>query len=187
MQGVLLEVPEALLEQRRRTGVDRFDECWDGVLHMPPPPNELHGSFGTDLLFVLVPIARRRGLRPYGDGTGLFRSGDDYRVPDQQYVRPEQRSARGVELPAELVVELRSPHDETYAKLDWYAAGGVREVLIVDPPTRAVELFVLRDGRLLPLSPDADGAVRSAVLGVTFRTAAGPVLRVEWEGGSAEV
>ncbi len=57
---------------------------------------------------------------------GLFRPGvdDDYRVPDQAYARPELRSERGIEGPASLVVEILSPNDETYQKLDWYGAVG---------------------------------------------------------------
>jgi len=27
---------EALIERRRRAGADRFDEVWDGVLHISP-------------------------------------------------------------------------------------------------------------------------------------------------------
>jgi Uma2 family endonuclease len=40
---------------------------------------------------------------------------------------------------AEVVVELRSPDDETYAKLDWYARLGVGQVLVVDVATRRAE------------------------------------------------
>jgi hypothetical protein len=29
---------EALKERRRRAGLDRLDEVWDGVLHMVPVP-----------------------------------------------------------------------------------------------------------------------------------------------------
>ena len=36
MRAVLLEVPEAMLDERRRLGHDGRDEMWDGVLHMVP-------------------------------------------------------------------------------------------------------------------------------------------------------
>jgi len=35
----MLEAPEELLAERRRKGHDRFDEVWEGVLHMLPPPS----------------------------------------------------------------------------------------------------------------------------------------------------
>ncbi|MGH7750722.1 MAG: hypothetical protein ACREQ5_39020, partial [Candidatus Dormibacteria bacterium] len=59
----MLEVDEALLEDRRRKGIDCFDEMWEGVLHMVPPPSEGHQQLGSGLCEVLRPLARARGLR----------------------------------------------------------------------------------------------------------------------------
>lgn len=112
---------------------------------------------------------------------GVFRAGDDYRVPDQCYARPDQLSERGVE-GAVLVVELLSPGDETYDKLDWYASAGVDEVLVVDPDTRTAEVFVRRGGRMV-----LSAAVRLQSLGVELEAITGPALRITWDGGSAEV
>ncbi|MGI9120683.1 MAG: hypothetical protein ACR2G7_11290 [Acidimicrobiales bacterium] len=42
MRAVLLEAPQSLLEERRRLGLDIFDEMWEGVLHMVPPPGGPH-------------------------------------------------------------------------------------------------------------------------------------------------
>ncbi len=186
MKGVLLEVDEALLERRRRTGADRRDELWNGVLHMPPPPGDPHQDLGQALFRVLAPLAERRGLRPRYE-TGLFRTADDYRVPDQVYARPDHFSTRGVEGTADVIVEVRSPHDETYEKLDWYAAQGIREVLVVHPGDRRIELYVLRAGRMMLVQPDAAGEVASDVLGARFSTVAGPRLRVTSDDGVADV
>lgn len=87
----------------------------------------------------------------------------------------------------ELAVEILSPGDETYDKLPFYAAVGVREVLVVDPETLGVELFVLRGGRLHAALPDAAGAVVLASLVLTLSTVEGPVLRLGWAGGTAEI
>jgi len=106
MRAVLLEVPEAMLDERRRLGADKRDEMWDGVLHMVPPAGGPHQEFAGELFLVLAPLAKRRGLRPYYE-TGLFRADKNYRVPDQLYCRPEHESERGAE-GAELVVEIRS-------------------------------------------------------------------------------
>lgn len=181
---MLLEVPEALLEERRRTGAAKLDELWEGVWHFVPTASSAHGALNSDMHLVLGPEAKRQGLRPFADGTGLYRAADDYRVPDQQYVRPEIVSTRGTERGADLVVELRSPNDETYEKLAWYAAMGVREILVVDVATREVELFAGIDGRPVRVAPDADGTVRSRVLGVAFRTVPGPRLAVTTADGT---
>ena len=173
-----------MLTERRKLGLDGRDEVWNGVLHMVPPPGGPHQRFGTKLIRVLGPLAERRGLIPSYE-TGLFRTADDYRVPDQLYCRPEHQSDRGAE-GAELVVEIRSEGDETYEKIGFYAGLGVREMLIVHPQSRRVELLRAVGGRLLPVTADTEDVVRSDVLGAQFVTTAGR-LRITWEDGVAEL
>jgi Uma2 family endonuclease len=182
MRGVLIEVPEQMLAERARLGLDGRDEMWDGVVHMVPPAGGRHQRLGSKLLVTLDPVATRLGLVASYE-TGLFRSADDYRVPGLVFCRAEHVSERGAE-GADLVVELRSPGDESYAKLDFYAALGVREVLVVRPDDRTVELFRLVDTRLLPVSADAEGGLRSDVLGVRCVTR-DDALQLRWDGGSA--
>lgn len=186
MRGLLLDVPDDLLAERRRLGIDRWDEMWEGVLHLVPPPSGWHQEFGTELVVTLTPVAKARGLRLSYE-TGLFHSDRSYRTPDLVVSLPVQRTARGVEGGAELVVELLSPGDETYEKLPFYAAFPVREVLVVNPDTRAVELFVLRGGSYHAVVADETGRVRSAVLGVTFATRDGPRLEVEGPLGTTSI
>jgi Uma2 family endonuclease len=189
MKAVMLEVPESLLAERRRTGADRWDEVWEGVLHMVPPPSYKHQAFGSELFLALAPLAKVRGLKPTYE-TGVFRPGwgeKDYRQPDLVFALASHVSERGIEGAAELVVEILSPGDETYEKLPFYSALGMREVLIVNPTTRAVELHVLREGRLEKATPDGEGALASGVLGVRFRTVDGPKLLVSWAEGAVEI
>ncbi len=186
----MLDVPEALLAERRRTGADSHDEMWEGVLHMVPPASGPHQRLGTDLVVVLAPLAKERGLVAWYE-TGLFRPAvpDDYRVPDQIYARAERSTGRGVEGAAELVVEIRSPGDETDAKLGFFASLGVGEVLVLEPETRAAELYAGGDGSMVPVQVGAGGLTLVA-LGVSVDTVAtpeGPRLRLRWDGGSAEV
>ena len=184
MRAVLLEVPEAMLAERRKLGLDRRDEVWNGVLHMVPPAGGPPQRLSAKLIRVLGPLAERHGLVSSYE-TGLFCTADDYRVPDQLYCRAEHESERGAE-GAELVVEIRSEGDETYDKIGFYAGLGVCEMLIVHPDGHWVELLRSVGGRLLPVSTDADGAVRSDVLGAQFVAVAGG-LRITWEGGVAEL
>jgi Uma2 family endonuclease len=80
-----------------------------------------------------------------------------------------------------LVVEILSPHDETYRKLDRYGSVGVGEVLIIEPATRRAELFANRDGRMERVEP-----VEIDALGVRAETVDGR-LRLTWEGGTADI
>jgi len=140
---------EALLERRRRAGVDRLDEVWQGVLHMVPGPNVEHSFISQQLAVLLDAPARRAGLLP---GMGEFNLGEsehDFRVPDGGLHRP---GAAGVWLStAALVVEILSPGDESWQKLGFYAVHHVDEVLLVDPAERTVTWLALRDGEYQPV------------------------------------
>ena len=181
MRAVLINVSDAIVEERRRLGLDRQDEMWDGEWHLVNPPKFWHPALNADLLFVLWPIARARGLRPLGDSTGIFENIErNWRIPDQCYARHDQIIEEGL-VGAELVVELRSPGDDSYLKLPFYADRGITEALIVHEDRR-FELYRLDDGDYKPVE---DGV--SEVLGVTFSTVEGPQLRITWGGGEAEV
>jgi Uma2 family endonuclease len=134
---------EALLERRRSLGQDRYDEVWAGDYHMVPVPHAIHGFVASEVGVLLHPLAQRAGLV----GTSGFNLGrpDDYRVADGGLHR-EIPSAVFVPTAA-LVVEVVSPGDETWQKLDFYAAHSVDELLIADPAQRSVTLLALEDGR----------------------------------------
>ncbi len=100
MKVLMLDAPQAMLDERWRLGLDGRDEMWDGVLHMVPPPEDPHQGLSGDFYLCVGPIAKRRGLVPRME-TGLFASDGDYRVPDQLYRHPEHGSQRGAEADAE--------------------------------------------------------------------------------------
>jgi Uma2 family endonuclease len=181
MRAVLVNVSDSLVEQRRRLGIDKQDERWEGEWHFVNPPKRWHQRLNWDLTHVLGPLARSVGLEPYVE-TGIIADPEtNWRVPDQVYVSSEHEIDEGVSSAA-MVVEVRSPSDESYAKLPFYASRGVMEVLIVHEDRR-FELYRLDDAGTY--QPVTDG--RPSVLEVTFTTVAGPKLRIDWDGGSAEV
>ncbi|CAN5555724.1 MAG: Uma2 family endonuclease [Iamia sp.] len=160
----------ALIERRRATGADLFDEVWEGDYHMAPAPHPAHGQLDQQLAELLGPPARARGLV----GTGPFNLGtpDDYRVPDRGIHR-EAPSATFVRTAA-LVIEIVSPDDESWAKLVFFAARDVDEVLIVDPSTRSVTWLARTGDTYEPVA-------RSEVLALEvdeLRNA------LEWPGGA---
>jgi Uma2 family endonuclease len=152
---------EQLLERRRTLGQDRLDEVWEGVYHMNPSPHPRHGQIGQQLAELLGPAARNAGLIPVINTFNLGDTSQDYRVPDGGLFRavPDQ-----VFMPtAALVVEIVSPDDETWEKLDFYAAHSVDELLVVDPQKRDVRWLALQPSReyqpiarsaLIALGPD---------------------------------
>ena len=175
----MLEVPQALLDERRAKGLDKSEAMWEGELHLVPPPSGEHQAVGAELLLTLAPLGRD----PWYEPTGLFRPGadNDWSVPDQMYAHPDRRSERGIEGGPSLVVEILSPNDETYRKPDWYASVGVAEVLAIEPESRRAELFANRDGQMVPVGP-----VDTQALGVRAETVDGR-LRLTSEGGTADI
>ena len=188
MNAVRHEVPPGLLDERRRTGCDRLDEVWAGVPHIVPPPSLPHQDVEYELEQALRLIAARRGLRTFHNiglvvpGTGW----NDYRVPDLSVAHPTQLSERALEGRAELVVEILSPRDESRDKLPFYDGRGVREVWLVEPATRGVEVFALR-GRAYDIVPMIGGAIRAPVFEIELRVVDGPRLRLTDGPFTAEV
>jgi len=182
----------AWLEERARRGNDHRDEVWDGVLHVVPPVSTAHQSFEGDLAYeVLRPIAKRLGLVALCelDVFGPSKRGrkKNYRIPDVLVADREHVSERGVEQRAELVIEVLSPHDESREKFGFYAECGIPEYWLVDPITRAIEVHVLRDGAYQLQPTRDDGTIEAPRLALTLRVIDGPKLRIDWDGGSAEI
>ncbi len=135
---------QELQERRRRAGLDRFDEVWEGVLHMVPAPLGEHADLSQQLAEVLGPLARAAGLTATMAEFNLGDAGDDFRVPDGGVHRTRPRGVWHTT--AALIVEIVSPDDESWQKLPFYAAHKVDEVLIVDPADHAVHWLALTDG-----------------------------------------
>ena len=151
---------------------------WEGVLHVVPAPLTRHQQIGTELLVALVPAARARGLVALYE-TQLYQAGfadENYRVPDLLFSAPERRTRRGIEGSAELVVEIRSPRDESYEKLDFYIALGCAEILYIDRDLLTLELWV---GGRKQLQAEAYDL---ASLGVRIERIDMRSLAVTWQG-----
>lgn len=135
---------QELLEHRKRSGLHRLDEVWEGVMHMVPAPTGQHAYVAHQLAEFLGGPARAAGLAPAMGEFNLGESEEDFRVPDGGLHRT---IPRGVwHSTAALVVEIVSPGDESWQKLPFYAAHHVDEVLIVDPTKHAVHWLALADG-----------------------------------------
>lgn len=173
MKAVLLEIPEVLSDwsaERSRLGLDRLDEMWDGVLHMVPAPDYGHQRRDARLVRLLDELADDTDLGVTYE-TNVLRPGAperDYRVPDLVVAHPDHVVQKGVEGRAELVVEIRSPYDESWEKLPFFAEMGIPEVLILEP-SEPVLLRLAADGSRYERVPDAEGWVVLQVLPLSLR------------------
>jgi len=133
---------EALLKRRHALGQDLYDELWAGDYHMVPVPHPSHGYFEHQVKGLLYPVVQRAGL--FGSSPFNLGTQDDYRVPDGGIHRV-QPSTTFVPTAA-VVIEVMSPDDETWAKIDFYASRSVDELLLVDSLKHSLTWLVLEGG-----------------------------------------
>ena len=189
MRVLLLQPDPKWLEERRRLGHDRSDEVWDGVLHVVPSRNTSHQRFESALERVLYPLVTPLGLEVFHEHDVLDRDKGEtnYRQPDIAVVSPVDLIERGINGHAELVVEIRSPNDESYEKLPFYEMCKIPECWIIDPITRTFEVYVLRRGKYVVAKADAGGVVYAPRFALRLSIVDGPKLHIAWAEGSAEI
>lgn len=197
MKAVMAEMLPHWLAERKNSEAAQWDEMWEGVLHMPPMPNRFNQRFARDLLiFLQVRWAKPRGAEVHQE-VNLTTVADEehwtlnYRIPDLVMLTKDRLSIDKNEYMAGtplVVVEVRSPGDETDEKLPFYAALGVPEVWVFDRDMRTPEVRTLVAGTYQLRSADADGWLRSPAAGVEFRqTRPGKVwVRIGGDDASAE-
>jgi Uma2 family endonuclease len=180
----VMDVSEEFLAERHRLGHDRWDEMWEGVLHMPPPPHGEHGRLNDDLgVFFKVHWEASVLGRTYPE-TGVRRPGarwikvagekvpSDYKTPDRSFLLPARygRFKNGwIVGGPDAVLEIVSPGDESYEKLPFYSSIGVREAIYIHRVSREVELRRRGKTDWARVAPDAQGWFRSRVLDTDFK------------------
>jgi Uma2 family endonuclease len=172
MKVVIPSIVPQILDQRKKTGLDRWDEMWEGVLHMPPMPNrdhqDLEGSMESYLRFYWAPALQAKVYHQINVAS-IGGWPNDYRIPDLVLLLPHSFAIDRNEYfegAPDVVVEIRSPGDETYEKLPFYRDLGVPEVWVIQRDSREPEIHVLKRRRYQKLSPTADGWLRSPGTGI---------------------
>jgi Uma2 family endonuclease len=195
MKAVISEIPQHLLDERAAKGLDRWDEMWEGVLHIPPAPNREH----QDLALALGSWLRIHWAAPLGNRVhiqlNLASPGgwpNDYRIPDLVLLTPDRFAIDHNEYfegPPTVAVEIRSPGDESFEKMSFYAKLGVPELWIIDRDTKRVQLHVLREAQYHLQPPGEDGWFDSAATGIRLRDEPGNkfVIQVDEDQRTREV
>ncbi len=179
MKVVFLQAPQDIIERRKKLGLDRWDEVWDGVLHMVPPPSFWHQKIRDDLYFILRGYCERYALGIIVNEAGVKdinspATEENYRIPDISFIskgREEIISQDGwINSGPDVVIEVRSPDDETYEKMPFYERIGVREIIIVDRDTKKVEIYRLVKDKFVAVSPNTEGWLYCEGLKAYFKT-----------------
>lgn len=187
VKAVMLDVTPEELARRKLTGVDRWDEMWEGVLHMAPAPSREHQRILDELIVFLLPLLKRAGRGTLHSGINVFDEAspkENYRIPDLSFVaggRAAVLAEDGIRGGGpDAVIEIRSPGDESYDKLPFFASLGVREVIIIDRDTKKPEIFRLAGSQYVAVAVDREGWLGSETLRVRLRRSPdSPVLAIE--------
>ena len=177
------EIEKRVLAERRASGLDRWDEVWEGTYVMAPLPNDEHQEIQTSLVTILQVTFGWAGLGDVRGGVNVSDREDEwtqnYRCPDVvaflKETKAQNRDTFWLGGP-DFTVEIVSPHDASRDKLEFYARVGVRELLIVDRFPWQLEFYRLRDRELVEVgrsTPAAPGVLRSEVVPLSFRLIAG--------------
>jgi len=186
MKAVVLEVNPEELAHRNLTGIDRCDEMWEGVLHMPPAPNREHQRILDRLIVFLLPLLERKKRGTLQSGINVFDEDSpkqNYRIPDASFVAAGHEAVLAEDGTRgggpDAVIEVLSPGDESYEKLPFFASLGVREMIVIDRDTKKPEVFRLAGPQYVAVASDREGWLTSEALRVRFRQTPGCVLVIE--------
>jgi Uma2 family endonuclease len=171
-----------LIRERKRKGIDLYDEVWEGMYVMPSMPNNAHQKLLDDLGDILTEVVKRgkMGDKYQGANVGDRRKGWDYnyRVPGMVVVL---RNSRAIDCGThfcggpDFLVEIQSPGDDTEEKVPFYGKVGVRELLIIHRDKRTLRLLRLEGEELVLVKPsplEGKEWLVSAVLPPAFRRTA---------------
>ena len=190
MRAVLVNISDGELAERRRTGIDRYDEMWEGILHMTAAPSVEHQRILDELIAFLGPLLRRSARGTLRSGINVFNDASkaiDFRIPDLSFVaagRAHVLAADGTRGGGpDAVIEIRSPDDETYDKFAFFAGVGVREVIVIDRDTKRPEIYRLAATSYVRLQEDRENWLLSETLNVRFRAEGEPRGQLHIEDG----
>ncbi len=170
---------DPLIQERKRKGIDRYDEVWEGTYVMPSMPNNAHQLLVGDLGDVFHEVVKKARLGQSYPGANVSdrRKGWEYnhRVPDLLVVLNNSRAiACDTHFYGgpDFLVEIQSPGDDTEEKVPFYARIGVRELLIIPRDKRTQRLLRLEGEELVLVKPtllEGKEWLVSAVLPLAFR------------------
>jgi Uma2 family endonuclease len=173
------QLEQRLRAERLASGADRFDEVWEDLYVMNPMPNDEHQQLVSRFTSIFEDLVGWPGLGDVRPGVNVSDRVDswrsNYRVPDVAVFLQSGAARNCGEFwhgGPDFVVEIVSAGDRTRDKLAFYAAVGVRELLVVDRQPWRVELWRGSADGLRPVAcstPENAVVLTSSVLPLTFQ------------------
>ena len=168
----------------RDLGIEsRFEEVWEGVVVMPPMPNNEHQDIQFKLLLPIAAVVEDPAVGTVTAGVNISDREAEwthhFRGPDVVvYLDTNPAINHGTHWQGgpDFLVEIISSGEDPYAKFDFYARVGTREVLILHRDPWLIELFQLKEA-VLELAGQSDltnpSVIPSSTLKLTFQLVVG--------------
>lgn len=171
---------EMLIRERREKGLDKFDEVWEGVYMTSPIANNEHQWLMLKLAqIVSEAIAPDALVYPGVNVSDREDWTHNYRVPDVAvFLKSNPAEDRETFMLGgpDLAIEILSPGDRAFEKLDFYASVKTREVMIIGRYPWQIDLFRL-DGRGLKhvgnITPGDSVVLETRVVGLNWKLLSG--------------
>jgi Uma2 family endonuclease len=170
---------DPLFQDRKRKGLDLYDEVWEGMYVMPSMPNNAHQLLVGDLDDVFREVVKKARLGQSYPGANVSDRGKgweyNFRVPDLLVVLKNGRAIDcGTHFHGgpDFLVEIESPGDDTEEKVPFYSQIGARELLIIHRDKRTLRLLRLEGQELVLVAPSSLGGKEwlvSEVVPLAFR------------------
>ena len=178
------DLERSLIRRPRARGEDRHDEVWEGIYVMNAQPNDEHQFIVSRLTFIFEMVIGERGLGQIRPGTNISGRNkdwkDNYRCPDVAvFLNDSTAINRRTHWQGgpDLAVEIVSPKDRTWEKIEFYASVGTRELLIIDRDPWALELYRLTNSQLTlvaKLAVDSPDSFQTETVPLHWRLVSGP-------------
>lgn len=127
------------------------EELIGGKLVAMSPASTKHNQVMLNIAYIFKHYLKGKNCVPFADGEKVFLSPTEHYVPDFMVVCDRDKiKPRGVYGAPDLVVEILSPStavNDRAKKKRGYEASGVTEYWVVDPPGKAVEVYLLKEGQ----------------------------------------
>ena len=127
-----------------------WEELIDGkIVAMSPRPAVSHSRVSSNIFSIFSPYLKGKRCEYFPDGVDLYLSEKEQYIPDGMVVcDPNKVKKNGVHGSPDLVVEILSPgtvKNDRIHKKSVYEYSGVGEYWIVDPVSKSVEQYILKD------------------------------------------
>jgi Uma2 family endonuclease len=148
----------AFAADRERQGDRSQYELLNGRVVMNPPAGYPHGEIGSNVQYAIGGFVRARGLgRMFDSSQGFELDSGDTVEPDHSFVSTERWASAPAPVEGEYlrvtpdwvaeILSTRTASRDRGEKKAIYERNAVREYWLVDPRSRQVTVYVLRDGR----------------------------------------